>query len=112
MPEKEAETYHINPFDLTKVWPHKDYPLIEVGELVLEPQPGELLRRSRAGGFRTEEHRARHGLLARQDAAGAAVLLSGRAPLPPRRELRPAAGQQAAVPRAHLQSRRRDAVRW
>src|SRR6202030_219202 len=23
MPEKEAETYHINPFDLTKVWPHK-----------------------------------------------------------------------------------------
>jgi len=24
MPEKEAETYHINPFDLTKVWPHGD----------------------------------------------------------------------------------------
>jgi catalase len=39
MPEKEAETYHINPFDLTKVWPHKDYPLIEVGELVLDRNP-------------------------------------------------------------------------
>jgi len=39
MPEKEAETYRINPFDLTKVWPHKDYPLIEVGELVLDRNP-------------------------------------------------------------------------
>ena len=35
MPEKEAETCAINPFDLTKVWPHKDYPLIEIGELEL-----------------------------------------------------------------------------
>jgi len=39
MPEKEAETYHINPFDLTKVWPHGDYPLVEVGELVLDRNP-------------------------------------------------------------------------
>jgi len=39
MPEKNAETYHINPFDLTKVWPHGDYPLIEVGELVLDRNP-------------------------------------------------------------------------
>ena len=35
MPEKDAGTYHINPFDLTKVWPHKDYPLIDVGMLEL-----------------------------------------------------------------------------
>ena len=27
MPEKDAETYRWNPFDLTKVWPHKDYPI-------------------------------------------------------------------------------------
>src|SRR4029077_16581413 len=39
MPENEADTYHINPFDLTKVWPHKDYPLVEVGELVLDRNP-------------------------------------------------------------------------
>jgi catalase len=39
MPEKDAEMYHINPFDLTKVWPHGDYPLIEVGELVLDRNP-------------------------------------------------------------------------
>ena len=35
MPEQEAGSYHINPFDLSKVWPHGDYPLIEVGVLEL-----------------------------------------------------------------------------
>jgi len=39
MPEAEAATYAINPFDLTKVWPHGDYPLIEVGELELNRNP-------------------------------------------------------------------------
>ncbi|WP_170351558.1 catalase [Ruegeria atlantica] len=39
MPEKDAGTYHLNPFDLTKVWPHGDYPLIEVGELELNRNP-------------------------------------------------------------------------
>jgi len=39
MPEVEAETYHINPFDLTKVWPYKDYPLIDVGVLELNRNP-------------------------------------------------------------------------
>ncbi|KZL05649.1 catalase [Pseudovibrio sp. Ad26] len=39
MPEKEAGNYHINPFDLTKVWPKSDYPLIEVGELELNKNP-------------------------------------------------------------------------
>ncbi len=39
MPEKEAATCPYNPFDLTKVWPHKDYPLIEVGVLELNRNP-------------------------------------------------------------------------
>ena len=39
MPEKEAETYRWNPFDLTKVWPHGDYPLIEVGVMELNRNP-------------------------------------------------------------------------
>ncbi|MCZ4244508.1 catalase [Pedobacter punctiformis] len=39
MPFEEAKTYHLNPFDLTKVWPHGDYPLIEVGELELNENP-------------------------------------------------------------------------
>ncbi|MCK9249973.1 MAG: catalase [Solirubrobacteraceae bacterium] len=32
MPEADAENYRFHPFDLTKVWSKKDYPLIEVGE--------------------------------------------------------------------------------
>jgi catalase len=39
MPEKDAGSYHLNPFDLTKVWPHGDYPLIEVGEIELNRNP-------------------------------------------------------------------------
>ena len=39
MPEQEAGSYRINPFDLTKVWPHGDYPLIEVGEFELNRNP-------------------------------------------------------------------------
>ena len=39
MPEADAETYAWNPFDLTKVWPHADYPLIEVGVLEMNQNP-------------------------------------------------------------------------
>ncbi len=39
MPEKEAGSYRINPFDLTKVWPKSDYPLIEVGVVELNRNP-------------------------------------------------------------------------
>lgn len=39
MPEKEVSKFKYNPFDLTKVWPHKDYPLIEVGILELNKNP-------------------------------------------------------------------------
>ncbi len=35
MPEADAEKTAYNPFDLTKVWPHADYPLIEVGVMEL-----------------------------------------------------------------------------
>jgi catalase len=39
MPEKDAATCPYHPFDLTKVWPHKDYPLIEVGVWELNRNP-------------------------------------------------------------------------
>ena len=35
MPFEEAKAYRFNPFDLTKVWPHGDYPLIDVGTMTL-----------------------------------------------------------------------------
>jgi catalase len=39
MPFEAARTYRFNPFDLTKVWPHADYPLHEVGRLTLNRNP-------------------------------------------------------------------------
>ncbi len=39
MPEEDAQNTPYNPFDLTKVWPHKDYPLIDVGVLELDRMP-------------------------------------------------------------------------
>jgi catalase len=39
MPFTDAADYRFNPFDLTKVWPHGDYPLIPVGRMVLDRNP-------------------------------------------------------------------------
>jgi len=39
MPEADAKSYHINPFDLTKIWPHGDYPLIDIGVMELNQNP-------------------------------------------------------------------------
>jgi catalase len=39
MPYEDAKTYRFNPFDLTKVWPHSDYPLIKVGTMELNRNP-------------------------------------------------------------------------
>jgi catalase len=39
MPVAEAAGYRFNPFDLTKVWPYRDYPLLEVGRMVLDRNP-------------------------------------------------------------------------
>ncbi len=39
MPFEDAPGYRFNPFDLTKVWPHGDYPLVEVGRMTLDRNP-------------------------------------------------------------------------
>jgi len=39
MPFEEAFTYKWNSFDVTKIWPHKDYPLIPIGKMVLNRNP-------------------------------------------------------------------------
>lgn len=39
MKPEDAENYRFNPFDITKVWPHGDYPLIPVGRMVLNRNP-------------------------------------------------------------------------
>ncbi|MFC8600626.1 MULTISPECIES: catalase [unclassified Isoptericola] len=39
MPYEDAKSYRFNPFDMTKVWPHADYPLIKVGTFTLNRNP-------------------------------------------------------------------------
>ena len=39
MPYEQAREYHLNPFDLTKVWPHADVPLRRVGIMTLNRNP-------------------------------------------------------------------------
>ncbi|WP_321813489.1 MULTISPECIES: catalase [unclassified Paraburkholderia] len=39
MPYAQAKHYRFNPFDLTKTWSHKDYPLIKVGTMTLNRNP-------------------------------------------------------------------------
>ncbi|WP_053367514.1 catalase KatA [Bacillus sp. FJAT-27245] len=39
MPLADADTYRWDPFDVTKVWSQKDYPLQEVGRMVLNKNP-------------------------------------------------------------------------
>jgi catalase len=51
MEEKDANTYHINPFDLTKVWPHGDYPLIEVGYFELNRNPNNFFAETEQVAF-------------------------------------------------------------
>ncbi len=77
MPEADAAPYRIDPFDLTKVWNYRDYPLMPIGKLVL---------RSRTGGVRSVPLRAGHRPIARSHAAGAAIRLRRRTPLPPRHQ--------------------------
>lgn len=36
---EQADKHKFNPFDLTKVWSHKEFPLIQVGKLVFDRNP-------------------------------------------------------------------------
>ena len=39
MTDEQAQAWTFNPFDVTKVWPHKDFPLIDVGRMTLNKIP-------------------------------------------------------------------------
>jgi catalase len=51
MPFDEAAEYRFNPFDLTKVWPHADYPPITIGRLVLDRNPANHFAEVDQAGF-------------------------------------------------------------
>jgi catalase len=51
MPHDDAADYRFNPFDLTKVWPHSDYPPITIGRLVLDRNPANHFAEVEQAGF-------------------------------------------------------------
>jgi len=51
MTEAQAKTHKHNPFDLTKVWPHGDYPLIEVGVMELNRNPDNVFAEVEQAAF-------------------------------------------------------------
>ena len=51
MPYDEAKDYRFNPFDLTKIWSHKDYPLIEVGVMELNQNPSNFFAQIEQAAF-------------------------------------------------------------
>jgi catalase len=110
MPFEDAKTYRFNPFDLTKVWPHSDYPLTDVGEDDLGPQPDRPPCRDRAAGRRAEQLGAGDRTEPGQDALGPDVLLPRRPPLPDRRQLQRAARERTGGARAQLQQGRGHAL--
>lgn len=69
MPFEDAKTYRINPFDLTKTWPHNDYPLMEVGRLTLDTNPLDWDTQIEQLAFEPNNIGARHWLKPRQDAS-------------------------------------------
>ena len=85
MPFEDAKTYRFNPFDLTKVWPHGDYPLIEVGRMTLDRNPDDYHAQIEQAAFEPSNLVPGIGPSPGQDAAGPAVLLRRRPPLPDRR---------------------------
>ena len=51
MPYEQARDYRYNPFDLTKIWPHSDYPLIPVGTMTLNKNPENFFAEIDQAGF-------------------------------------------------------------
>ena len=52
MTQAQVEGFRWNPFDLTKVWPHKEFPLIEVGELELNRNPSNYFAEVEQAAFK------------------------------------------------------------
>ncbi|GAB3842920.1 catalase [Dactylosporangium cerinum] len=51
MPYEDAADYRFNPFDITKVWPHKDYPAIPIGRMVFNRNPENFFAQVVQAGF-------------------------------------------------------------
>lgn len=110
MSEAEAAKTPYNPFDLTKVWPHKDFPLIEVGVMELNRNAANYFAEIEQSAFSPSNTVHGIGFFAGQDVAGARLRLCRCPSLSHRHALRAPAGEPAPLPRAPLPQGRRDAL--
>ena len=51
MPEAEIDRFKYNPFDLTKVWPHGEYPMMDVGVMTLDRMPANYFAETEQAAF-------------------------------------------------------------
>jgi len=51
MPEKDAANYRFDVLDITKVWPHGDYPLMDLGRLTLNRNPENYFAETEQAAF-------------------------------------------------------------
>ena len=101
MPFDDAPDYRFNPFDLTKVWPHGDYPPVTIGRMVLDRNPENYFAEVEQAAFEPANMVPGIGPAPGQDAARPAVQLPRHAPLPDRHQLPAAADQPRRKARSH-----------
>ena len=94
MEDGEHPELDFDPLDPTKIWPRGAVPAAAGRHDGAGPQPGELLRRGRAGRLRDRRAGGRPRLLGRQAAPGPHLLLLGHPALPGRAELLATADQR------------------
>ena len=95
IPEEDQLKYEFDPLDPTKIVPEEVDPGPADRQADAEPQPGQLLRRDRAGGVRRREPGAGHRLLERSAAPGSGLLVRGHPVDPPGRPELPRAPDQS-----------------
>ncbi|MCU1251343.1 MAG: Catalase [Edaphobacter sp.] len=111
MKEEDANTYHIHPLDLTKVWAHGDCPPIEVGIFELNRNPDNFFAETEQAPF-SPANIVPGISFSGQGAPRTIVLLRRRATVWPGRQPPPDSRQCAEVPVSQLPSRRGYASRW
>ena len=93
MPFDDAKTYRFNPFDLTKVWPHGDYPLVEVGKLTLTQNVSDYHTEMEQAAFQPNNVVPGTGLSPDKMLLARGILVRRRVPGSPRGQLSADTGQ-------------------
>jgi catalase len=76
MPVKDAESYRFDVFDVTKVWPHSDYPPIDVGKMVLNRNPSNYFAEVEQAAFSPANFVPGNSHFTRQNASRTPLRLS------------------------------------